>query len=167
MHGADKPYEKQTPVSLLTQLSQSEKDNEAADRYYEYELRAHKINLLVVNTGDGPLNNASILVEIPELDGVAVAERIYPAVGATADETAAGYPEMKSVKGRTRIVTQLGRIDAGERLPVFRQPLRLLLREPAAGKKLPVNYTLFGRELPEPVSNSLSVTVTGAAVLSR
>ena len=162
VHGADQPYETQSPVSLLTQLAKSDEENKAADQYYENELRAHKINLTVANSGDGPLNSASIVVEIPEEAGVSVAERIYTPVGAPSDDIAVGYPAMKSVKGQTRIVAQLGRIDAGARLPAFRQPIRLLLREPAASKKLSINYQLFGKELREPMSGSLTITVTAS-----
>lgn len=160
LHGADQPYETQTPMSLLAQLGKTEQENAAADEYYEHELRAHMINLLAINIGDGPLRRASVLVEIPEVPGVAVAGRIYPPVGKTADEVPAGYPKVESHKGQTRILAQLGPVDPGARVPVFVQPLRLMLREPAAGIKLPIKYTLSGTELREPITGSLTVTIT-------
>ena len=160
LHGADQPYETQTQVSLLVQLGKSEEENEAADQYYEYELRAHLINLVVVNVGDAPLNDASIVVEIPVTDGVAVADRIYPPVGVMAEDIPKGYPKVEFGGRRTQVVVPLGRVDAGTRQTIFGQPLRLLLREPAVGKDLPINCTLFGKELSEPAGSSLNVAIT-------
>ena len=160
MHGADQPYETQSPMTLLSQLGQTEKDNEAADRYYEYELRAHKVNFAVVNMGDGPLNSGSVILEIPDIDGVAVAARIYPPVGVPDTDIPEGYPKVELGKGRIQLLAQLGQVGPGMRLTVFRQPIRLMLREPALGKNLPITFKIFGKELRDPITGSLQVSVT-------
>ena len=160
IHGADQPYETQSPMTLLSQLEQTEKDNEAADHYYENELRAHKVNFAVVNLGDGPLNSGSIIFEMPEMDGIAIAERIYPPVGVPNNAIPEGYPKVEKGKGRIQIMAQLGRVDPGVHLTVFGQSLRLMLREPALRKNLPIQFQIFGKELREPVTGSLNVTVT-------
>lgn len=160
VHGADQPYETQSPMSLLQQLGKSEEENEAADQYYEYELRAHKMNLAIVNIGDGPLSSAAITLEIAKTDGVAVADRIYPPVGVEPDDVPQGYPDVQSGKKCTRISADVRQVSPGERVAAFQQPLRLLLREPAAKNKLSIKYTLSGKELREPVSGSLTIKIT-------
>lgn len=160
LHGPDEPYKTQTQVSLLVELGQTDKENEVADKYYEYELRAHLINLVVVNSGNRPLNGASIVVDIPVKDGIAIADRIYPPVGIGAEDIPQGYPRISFGAQRTQIVAKLGCLEPGARVKVFQQPLRLLLREPAIGEHLPVNYTMLGEELNEPFIGSLNVDVT-------
>lgn len=160
LFGADKPYETHTPESLLAQLAGSEAEHAAADRYYEYELRAHKVNLLVVNLGDGPLNNASLILEIPAMDGVDVARRMVPAPSVDEANMPLGYPTVESTAQGFRIQSRVGRIDSGARLAVFRQPLRLLLRQAAVGRNLPFDYIVLGKELREPLRGSLHVQIT-------
>ena len=160
LFGADQPYETHTPESLLVQLARSEDENQAADEYYEHELRAHMTNLVVMNMGDGPLHGASITVEIPVTQGVDIARRIYPLPGASNDSVPTGYPKVESGARAIRIQKRLGRVEPGEPLSVFNQPLRLLLREAAVGCNVPFDYTLFGKELREPLKGSLHVQVT-------
>ncbi len=159
VHGADQPYEKASVESLLVKMDKSARDNEAADLYYEHELRAHKVNLLAVNIGDGPLHDAKIIVDVPAIDGVGVADRVYPALNVADDEAAGDYPEVRSDMKGWRIVARLDHIGAGERRTVFEQPLRLLLRPPAAGKTVTIAYTVSGRELRVPQTGSLILRV--------
>ncbi|MDX1515586.1 MAG: hypothetical protein R3288_02040 [Woeseiaceae bacterium] len=158
-HGADQPYETVSPMSLLVKLGKSEEENAAADRYYENELRAHRVNLAVLNAGDGPLNNATIMLEVPVTDGVAVADRIHPPVGVAGDDIADGYPAVERTERATRVFASLGSIFPGARVRAFRQALRVLLREGAAGRAVPIRYEIAGDELREPVSGSLSIRV--------
>ena len=147
-------------MSLLVQLGQTDTENEVADKYYEYELRAHLVNLVIANTGSGPLTGVSIVVDIPVMSGVAIADKIYPPVGVGPDEIPQGYPNISFGPKKTQIASKLGAIEPGSRVKVFKQPLRLLLREPAVGKKLRINYTVLGKELSEPLIGSLQVAVT-------
>ncbi len=162
LNGADKPYKTQTQVSLLIELGQTEKDNEAADRYYEYELRAHLVNLVIENSGDDTLNGASVVISIPVMDGIGVADRIYPPVGIEIGDVPKGYPKVDFGERQIQVVTKIDQLESGARQKLFRQPLRLMLREPAVGRNLPINYTVLAGELREPVSGSLTVAVNRA-----
>lgn len=159
-HGADQPYETQSPLSLLEQLGKTEQENAAADRYYEYELRAHKLNLAIVNVGDGPLSNAIIKVDLPASEGVAVADRVYSPVGAEPDESGLGYPTVSVDEAGAHVVAEVDRVAPGAKIRVFASPMRLLLREPAANTTQKLRYTLSGDELAEPVTGSLTIRVT-------
>lgn len=167
VHGADQPYETQSPLSLLEQLGKTEQENAAADNYYEYELRAHKVNLVMLNYGDGPLTNASLVVDIPVAAGVAVADRVYSPVGAEPDDAGDGYPGITVDETGVHIVTNVDVVAPGASIRAFRRPLRLLLREPASENSLNVRYSLSGDELDEPVTGSLTVRVTEGEDPSR
>ena len=160
VHGADQPYETQTPESLLVQLAHSKDDNAAADEYYENELRAHKVNIAVVNLGDAPLQGGRVVLELPAMAGVDVARRLYSAPGMPEDSLPLGYPRIEDNANGFRIQADIGRVEPGGRVPVFIQPLRLLLRQAAAGCNLPVHYTLSGRQLSTPLTGVLHIQVT-------
>ena len=160
VHGADQPYETQTPESLLVQLSRTKDDNAAADQYYENELRAHKVNIALINVGDGPLHGATVVVEIPEMPGVDVARRLYSAPGTPDEGVPAGYPPIESGPHGLRVSSEVGRVEAGGRVTVFQQPLRLLLRQAAVGRNLPIHYAVSGRQLTKPLTGSLHVQIT-------
>lgn len=160
VHGADQPYETQTPESLLMQLARSKEDHAAADQYYENELRAHKVNIAVVNLGDAPLHSARLLLEIPARAGVDVARRLYSPPDMPQDSIPLGYPRIEDHANGFRIQVDIGRVEPGGRMSVFTQPLRLLLRQAAVGCNFPVHYTLSGRQLPTPLTGVLYIRVT-------
>jgi hypothetical protein len=60
----------------------------------------------------------------------------------------------------------LGSLPAGALVPAFREPPRLTLRPPAAGKSIALDYVLHARELREPVRDTLILRITPTA-LSR
>lgn len=167
VHGADQPYETQSPLSLLEQLGQSEEEHAAADQYYEYELRAHKLNLAVVNLGDGPLSNATLTVDVPTVDGVEVADHIYPPVGVDAADVGPGYPGVDLDEDGAHVAAAIDRVNPGARVQAFRRSLRLLLREPAANTSLTLRYTLTGKGLKNPVTGELRINVTEGEDLRR
>ncbi len=160
VHGADQPYETQTPESLLVQLARTKQDNEAADRYYEYELRAHKVNVVVINVGDGALNAASIVFDIPQMADVDVARGLYAAPGICPETVPQGYPKVEAGPTGLRIAAKLGRIQPRSQVTVFQQPLRLLLRQAAVGRNLALHYTVSGDELQEPRRGALHIQIT-------
>jgi hypothetical protein len=160
VHGADQPYEIQTPESLLSQLARSKADNAAADQYYANELRAHKVNMAVVNLGDAPLHDARVVLEVPARAGVDMARRLYSAPDTPEDRIPLGYPRIEDTASGFRIQANIGRVVPGGRKPVFSQPFRLLLRRAAVGCNLPVHYSLSGRQLPTPRTGVLHIHVT-------
>lgn len=164
LYGVDVPYRKRSDSSLVAALENVETDFSAADRHYLYELRAHKLNFMIANDTDSDLCNARFRVTLPNTEGTGVAERIF-----TEDETEVapdGYPRIESGSRTVSLETDLDTLYAGRSVRVFREPARLWLREAAAGKAVPVDYSLAADELSEPIRGSLIIYVDKAALKS-
>ena len=160
--GGDEPYEKRSSSSLVRQLETAEQEHEAADRYYEFEIRAHKVNVSLANVGDATLENASLVLDFPRIEGVGVADGIHGAPGGNA-VTPEGYPVVDVGSRTIRVQSSVGQIQRGATVKAFAQPLRVWCREPAAGKTLPIDYVLHGRGLREPIAGTLRIHVAEAA----
>jgi len=137
-------------------LRQIPQEHESADEHYRLETRTHKLNLVVSNLTDLALSNVVLVLKIPRVEGVGVVERVHAAPGEQASPPE-HYPLVDS--GPQVITVQAGGISVPKRATVdaFREPLRLYLREPAAGKTIPVMYSLHGRGLSAPIRGTLRI----------
>lgn len=164
LYGVDVPYRKSSDSSLVAALENVEADFSAADRHYLYEVRAHKLNFMIANDTGSDFCNAKFRVTLPNTGGVGVAERIF-----TEDETEVapeGYPRITSGSRTVSLEADLDTLYAGRSVRVFREPARLWLREAAAGKAVPADYTLTADGLSEPLEGSLIIYVDKAALKS-
>jgi hypothetical protein len=152
-------YQYHGTTTLQQMLCQVPQEQESADQHYQFETRAHKVNLLIANLTDVALSDVVLLLKIPRVEGVGVVERIHAAPG----EQPSPPERYPVVDTGPRVVTvHAGGISVPRRANVdaFREPLRLYLREPAAGKTIPVAYSLHGRGLPAPIHGTLRIYVT-------
>ena len=159
--GSSAIYEKHSDDSLIGELDIVGEQHAEDDRRYEFEERAHRLQLEVRNNGDFDIEQATLSLTFQRLDGFAIAERIY-STGSLADASA--YPLIDASQKRFVVQTRLAQIAAGRGRGVFREPLRLLLREASAGRTLLIDYKLQCRELPRPLQGSLRINVEAAAV---
>jgi hypothetical protein len=152
LFGVDKPYEHHSDDSLRVLIARTADDHRAADEHYEFELRAHKLQLLVQNRGPGSLEGAVLRVELPRLDGIGVAERRYASDGAVGDGR---YPLVTTRDRIIAIETAIGVVPDGATVAAFRDEPRLWARPQAAAKSVAVHCTLHARELREPLRETL------------
>lgn len=152
-------YQSRGTTTLRQILRQNSQEHELADEHYQFETRTHMLNLRISNLTDLTLSNIVLVLKIPRLEGAGVAEKIHAAPG---EKTAQreGYPLVDS--GPRTITVQADGISIPTRATVdaFREPLRLWLRQPAAGKTIPLTYSLHGRGLSEPVHGTVRIYVT-------
>lgn len=153
------PYVEQGTKTMLARLDQVPGANVDADDYYAYELRAHRLNLVLTNLTDRPQNDLTLTLKIPRADGVAVADRVYAEPGKP-HAYSGMYPRV-DVGPRTIAVQVTGlRIPGRSNVEAFFEPLRLLLRESAAGQTIRVAYSLRGPTLAKPVQGRLKIFAT-------
>jgi len=151
-------YQSHGTTSLKKMLRQIPQEYESADEHYRFETRAHKLNLLVGNLTDAALSNVVLVLKIPRVEGVGVVERVHATPGEQASRQER-YPLVDS--GPQVITVQAGGISVPRKatVDVFREPLRLCLREPAAGRTIPVMYSLHGHGLSAPIHGTLRIYV--------
>lgn len=158
--GVDHPYESHSDDSLRTQIGSSKHDHRPADEHYAFEVRAHRLDVVVRNPGRVALDNSSIRMTMPRIDGIGVAERLYAPPGGPTPP--AGYPRVKASSRTISIEAEIGSLPAGNVVSVFEHAPRFWARPAAAGKAIPVDVTLHARELREPVRETLTIRIVDA-----
>jgi hypothetical protein len=129
-----------------------------------YEVRTHRLNLVVANDSEDYLRDARLQLRIPHVDGIGIAERIHPesATGTVRD----GYPGV-TTEGRSICVSaELGTLPAQHSVRAFREPLRFWAREQAVGMEIRIDYELTARELAEPLQGTLTIHIERATLKS-
>ena len=156
--GGTAPFEKASDTALMRRLDAAPDEHWEADDYYQYETRAHKVNISVANIGNVELRGGLLTVDFPRVDGVEISEyvRLPPGSQSASPE---GYPVVDNGENKTRIQTKIAVVPRHARIPAFAQPLRILVREEAAGCTLPVDYRLHAANLPEPLVGTLRVNI--------
>src|SRR6195256_915396 len=159
-------YQSHGTTSLKKMVRQIPHKYESADELYRFETRTHKLNLLVSNLTDLALSNVVLVLKIPRVEGVGVVERVHAAPGEQASPPE-HYPLVDS--GPQVITVQAGGLSVPKRATVdaFHEPLRLCLREPAAGKTIPVMYSLHGHGLSAPIHGTLRMYVIQGEPVAR
>ncbi len=159
--GMDGAYEPHSEESLRLLIGKAPHDYRAADEHYEFEVRTHKLNIVVSNLGASALHGVFVELTIPRLPGIGVTEHLVAAPGAQLHDEA--YP-LVNVRGHTiGVQAEVGSLAAGESSPAFKQPPRFWVREAAAGKTLAVDCTVHARELREPVTDTLLIAISALA----
>ena len=157
--GGTAPYRQQNTKTMRAILSSLPAEHAADDAHYEYELRTHRLNLLLNNLGDKPQNDLTLTLKIPRVDGVGIADRVYPAPGEAGPKVGM-YPKV-DVGPRTIAVQVTGlKIPGRGSVEAFFEPLRLILREAAAKQTIRIAYTLQGPTLRRPVQGRLKILAT-------
>ncbi|HEY5665671.1 MAG TPA: ATP-binding protein [Gammaproteobacteria bacterium] len=156
LYGAEVPFEKHSDDSLVSALTNVDIDYSAADAHYLYEVRAHRLNLSVINETDENLHDAVLYLSMPVVEGAGVADRVH-AEDQIEPGQDAGYPSVDSDGRTVSVEAQLGTLYVGRNTPAFREPARFWARPEAAGKAVPIDYELVARELDSPVKGSLII----------
>jgi hypothetical protein len=155
--GVEQPYESHSDESLRLQIARTADDYRAADEHYAFEVRAHKLELVVANPGATALRAATLRATLPRLETIGIAERLYTnGDGPTRSDA---YPRVQPGKHTVSIEVDIGTIPRGSVTSAFREPPRLWARRGAAGKTIPVDVTLYARELREPWRETLLIRI--------
>ena len=162
LFGLERAYQPDGKQTLLERLERVGEDHAAEDRYYEFEQRAHKVNLVIENVGRAPFEDGTIVLDFPRMDGVVVVERLWPPPGGKASERGV-YPAVDAGARTVRVQAMLAAIPPGSKGMAFLESLRLCVREQAAGEVVPISYTLYGRGLRASLSGALRIQIEDLA----
>jgi hypothetical protein len=163
--GVDRPFESHSDDSLRMQIESSKQGYRPADEYYAFEVRAHRLDVVVHNPGRVALDNSTIRMTMPRIEGIGIADRLYAAPDAQAPTS--GYPRVKASARTISIEAEVGSLPAGNVVSVFEHAPRFWARPAAAGKTIPVDVTLHARELRDPVRETLTIRIVDAKARAR
>jgi hypothetical protein len=159
--GMDQRYQSRSENSLRLQIVRAAEDHRVADKHYAFELRAHKLDVVLVNTGRTPLEDVVVQLKIGRTAATGVAKRLYMSAGAT--PAAAGYPRVTTVGRAICIEADVGRLAASKPTPAFKEPPRFWARPGAEGTTIPVHVKVSARGLREPIRETLLVHLVAPA----
>ena len=157
LFGMDVPFEKHSDSSLVTALGSIDADYRVADEHYLYEVRAHKLNLMLVNDTPTHLHQVVVRLSMPRIPGTGVAERIY--TESEQEPPPEGYPRVTIGPRTVQIEAEIGTVYGERNVRVLREPLRFWARDEAIGKTIPVDYEIRADELDKPVMGNLAISV--------
>jgi hypothetical protein len=152
VYGPDVPYESRSLPELEEERARIQASYESEDRHARYERDAARVNLSIVNDSAETLEEASIIVHFPIVDG-------FEVLSATDDPAASGHIDGKRGSAVLSIARKLGSIEQGARSSVFSEPLRIVLTSLCRHQVLPVRYELRADNLPSPLQGKLKIEV--------
>ena len=158
--GMDEPYEARGEDTLKLQLERTAAEYARADEFYKYEVRAHQLDLVVAYDGESSLSSAMLQLKLPRLEGMGIAKHLYYSTERETDGDS--YPEVDEGSHTIGVQTRFGSVQPGTMVKVFRQAPRIWMRQPAAGKTIPVDCTVHAPELSEPVHQTLIIRIVAA-----
>lgn len=160
LFGSDVPYETWTPTKLIDEMAQLETKHHMENQHYLFETNGKKLQLVVYNQGEEPIEEASLSLSMPSHNAFYVANQLpkIPRDGKYIDRGAdeqAAYPSVNLKDGAVQVSSMLGEIPTGLLVNVFDTPLRICVGSDLDGRKLGIRYSLFGRNLRNPVNGKL------------
>jgi len=160
LFGSDNPYEDRTPTSLLQEQSAAGETFEHEDRHFLFETNAQKIQIVVLNQGDDPIENASLSLLMPQHEAFYVANRLPKILrdGKFVDRSPVELTDYPSVILKDNVVhvsCLLGDIPSGAPVPAFERSLRICVGVKLRGRKFGIQYALHGKNLRRPAKGKL------------
>ncbi len=160
LFGSDSPYEDRTPTSLLQEQSAAGETFEYEDRHFLFETNAQKIQIVVLNQGDDPIENASLSLLMPQHEAFYVANRLPKILrdGKFVDRSPVELTDYPSVILKDNVVhvsCLLGDVPSGTPVPAFERSLRICVGVELRGRKFGIQYALHGKNLRRPAKGKL------------
>ena len=160
LFGSDTPYEERSPDELMREIADIATKHKADDQQFLFEENAKQIQVVIYNQGDEAIRDASLSLALPNHNAFYVANRLPKLsrngklVERSADEQSE-YPSVSLKDDLVKVSNKLGEIPTDTIVPAFRIPLRICAGSDLSGRRVGVQYTLFGQNLRRPVTGRL------------
>jgi hypothetical protein len=154
--GGTQPYRPISEDSLIRRATAAAEEYGDADAHYEYELRAHKVNLAISNVGDVAMGSGLLTLDFPRVDGFGISKFICPNPG-SGEERPLGYPNVDIGPNGIRVQAKIESVPGSSVIAAFTQPLRIWVRAEMVGKTVPVSYSLHAANARQPVVGALRI----------
>lgn len=158
-------------IDELNELLQTVNDDHLVeDLHVIFEKHSHLINFDIHNAGNRYIEDASVRIEIPQIDGLAIADEIFRKVEkdespfkistpsfSTHDEL--NYPDIKKTKSSYIIKEDIGNVKHHQPIRIVPVALRVYLDPRIKGKTIPIKCLLYARNLKDPLHKTLKIMV--------
>lgn len=160
LFGSDSPYEDRDAQELITEMAEIREKHKNDDDHFLFETNTTKLQLVVYNQGQDPIQNASLSLVMPNHNSFYVAGRLpkLPRDERWVDRGPAehsDYPTVNLKDDSVHVSNTLGDISTDAPVQVFEAPLRICVGQELKGRKLGIRYSLFGSNLRRPAKGKL------------
>lgn len=160
------PYEERETEELEENLKSVKKTYEDDDWYYIGEQMSEKINFILRNDGTKYLEDVSIVFKIPE-ESVMVMDSVHsePKSGyeflasPALSNISIHYPTVTQEDGYYIVHENIGALKHQQYIDVFNEHLRIFFGTKSINKSLIWSYTIFAKNLPNPIKGDITVEV--------
>lgn len=146
-YGSNDPYKDQSVEELTAKLDDIAQQHQVDDQNFMFEVNGCDLQLRILNQADGPIEDGTVTLTIPQVAGLQVARR--------PDDP--GYPAIDAKDDYLLVTVRLGEIPPGSPIQLFQTPIKLCVSNALKGQRLNLGYTLFGRNLGSPVGGQLPI----------
>jgi hypothetical protein len=162
LFGSDSPYEDRDAQELIKEMAEIREKHKNEDDHFLFQTKATKLQLVVYNQGEEPIQNASLSLVMPNHNSFYVAKRLpkLPRDDRWVDRGPAEHSEYPTVNLKddsVHVSNTLGDISTDAPVQVFETPLRICVGQELKGRKLGIRYSLFGSNLRRPAKGKLRV----------
>ena len=162
VRGAEVPFEPRSTVSLEEEILAMPNRHRENDHEYLFNANGCDVPLVVLNHGEDAIQGASIVFELPIIDGLHLATELPDSLPPDnpfrgANIMGRNYPSVQIRDDVARVSKPLGEIPAGAVMLVSEAPVRIACGAEAAGRRLAIRYTLSARNLRTPAQGRLKL----------
>ncbi len=160
LFGSDAPYEHRSADELMQEVADIRKKHKQEDQLFLYEDHVQKLQLVVYNQGDEPIENATVSLVLPNHNSFYVASQLPKLLKddrwiERGPAERAAYPAVNLKDDSIHVSSTLGEVSTDAPVEVFETPLRLCVGRELKGRKLGIRYSLFGSNLRKPAKGKL------------
>jgi hypothetical protein len=159
--GGGVPYRSRSIKTLEENLKNVENTYYKHDLYEVFEKNSAKCNISIFNLGYKYIEDASIMLKIPKLDGLAVADQVYSDPdNPTGYIGGLNYPEVTKDENYFIIKDDVGDIKHQQNQELFKIALRIFASQKITQKSLIINCELFAKNIKTSIKKDLEIKIT-------
>ena len=160
LYGSDAPYEHRSTDDLMQEVADIRAKHKIEDDHFLFEENVQKLQLVVFNQGDEPIENATLSLVFPNHNSFYVASSL-PRIRKEDNwiergpAERASYPAVNLKDDSIHVSSTLGEISTDAPVEVFETPLRICIGKDLVGRKLGIRYSLMASNLRQPAKGKL------------
>ncbi|HCI55034.1 MAG TPA: ATP-binding protein [Bacteroidales bacterium] len=162
--GTEIPYENRDIPTLENNLKKVEGTYLKHDLFEIYEKQATKYNLSIYNKGNQYIEDATIIIKIPKIDGLFVSTQIYPDPNkesylSSFDTSFMYYPDVKENDQEFLIKEHLGNIRHLIKTDSFQEPLRIIASDKIEVESFVIKIELYAKNILTKIEKELTIEI--------
>lgn len=159
--GSGVPYRSRSIKTLEENLKNVERTYYKNDLYEIFEKNSAKCNITIFNLGYKYIEEASIILKIPKLDGLAIVDQVYSDPdNSTGYLGGINYPEVTKDEKYYIIKDDVGDIKHQLNQEIFKIPLRIFASQKITQKSFIIYCELFAKNIKTSIRKDLEIKIT-------